>query len=183
VQSKSISGNTRLAYEDALKLQDMLRAYRDGVTPIDLPGNKVGMYDGKYTAGEELVTMYLDGCIATILHMESENGRSGILTHFTQRQWINNLEKVEELINKNVKYKVSSCTAVIIAPDDLSIHADSKSIEVLSLGNSICGALSGAEYKIDVVPYQMFSRRSGMTVAFRPNKREWESQQHGIRKL
>ncbi len=183
MHSKQTKENTRLGYGDVLKLQDMLRAYRDGVTPISLPGNKVGMYDGKYTSGKELVTMYLNGCIATVLHMESENGRSGILTHFTQRQWINNLDRIEELIDENVKFQVSSCRSVIIAPDDLSIHMEGKPIEVQSLEGSIRNAFNGAAHKIDVVPYKMFGHPFGMTVTFRPDRGEWESQQHGIRKL
>lgn len=161
----------------------MLRAYHDGITPISLPGNKVGMYDGKYASKGDLVTMYLNGCIATILHMESEGGRSGILTHFTQRQWINNLEKIEELIGKNIKLRVSSCRSVIIAPDDLSIHAESNPIEVLSLRGSISNALGCTECKIGVVPYKMFGHKFGLTVTFSPGRREWESEQHGIRNL
>ena len=172
-----------LAYNDSLKLQDMFRAYSDEVTPIELPGNRVGMYDGKYSTGEELATMYLNGCIATILYIESEKNIGGILTHFTQRQWIGNLEKIETLIDKNVEFEVRSRKSVIITPHDLSIHVENKPLEVSSLANSICKAFSKINYSNEIVPYNMFKRRFGLTVKFRHDKQEWESEAHGMRKL
>lgn len=80
--------------------------------PIYVMGGQpweVGMFDGKFTSGENgyLKTLPLGGCLAVIVYCKNStnNKKGAILTHYPSLDYKQHKEKIEELVAEHSEIK------------------------------------------------------------------------------
>ncbi len=134
---------------------------------IETTPNLVKMYEGKYTSGDELYTNRPNGCIVTLLYFESPGIREGILTHYPPLGILDNIEKLKELKEQNLKTNYQKQRGIIL------IKRPTKASQLLE--TAIREMFP--QIKLQTI---MYDPDTVGTVSLNPSQREWGTAQHGI---
>lgn len=133
---------------------------------ISASPNFVKMNDGKYSSGEEIYTSRLGGCIVTLLYFEGKETKEGILTHYPPLDIDDNIAKLRELQEKNLRGDYQRQRGIVL------VERPTEASQLLETGIKAIFP----EATLETVVYDQ--TKVGK-VSLDPSQSEWKTEQHG----